>query len=262
MEIPHILQQLGFSDKEIKVYLTLLTGGPSSVRKLAKDADLNRGTVYDILKSLQVRGLVGMYQKHKKQFFMAEDPDVLLDTIDQQERKVSSLKRDMADILPELRSLYVHGGSKPVVKYYEGEKGVSIILRDVLTTMHANLEKTYSVYSSMSLREYLYKEFPHFTRERIERRIHVNVIAVGAGGEEQPYSERRWLTQEAGSPTYSIIYGPKVAFFSLDKNDNPIGVLIEDERIAATERMIFNHVWRTIGVEVKQKSEKVKARNV
>lgn len=262
MEIPHILQQLGFSDKEIKVYLTLLTGGPSSVRKLAKEADLNRGTVYDILKSLQRRGLIGMYQKHKRQFFMAEDPDVLLDTIDQQERKVSSLKRDMADALPELRSLYVHGGSKPVVKYYEGEKGVNIILRDVLTTMHGNPEKTYSVYSSMSLRQYLYKEFPHFTKERIERRIHVNVIAVGAGGEEQPYSERRWLTQEAGSPTYSIIYGPKVAFFSLDKNDNPIGVLIEDERIAATERMIFNHVWRTLGVEVKQKKMKVKARNV
>ncbi len=262
MEIPHILQQLGFSDKEIKVYLTLLTGGPSSVRKLAKDADLNRGTVYDILKGLQRRGLVGMYQKHKKQFFMAEDPDALLDTVDQQERKVASLKRDMADALPELRSLYVHGGSKPVVKYYEGEKGVNIILRDVLTTMHGNPEKTYSVYSSMSLRQYLYKEFPSFTKERIERRIHVNVIAIGAGGADQPYSERRWLTQEEGSPTYSIIYGPKVAFFSLDKNDNPIGVLIEDERIAATERMIFDHVWRTLGVETAEKKVKVKAKSI
>lgn len=262
MEIPHILQQLGFSDKEIKVYLTLLTGGPSSVRKLAKDSDLNRGTVYDILKSLQGRGLVGMYQKHKKQFFMAEDPNTLLDTIDQQERKVASLKRDMADVLPELRSLYVHSGSKPVVKYYEGEKGVQIILRDVLTTMHENAEKTYSVYSSMSLRRYLYKEFPNFTKERIERRIHVNVIAIGAGGSEQPYSERRWLTQEEGSPTYSIIYGSKVAFLSLDKNDDPIGVLIEDGRIAATERMIFEHVWRTLGVVVERKQEKVKVRGI
>ena len=29
MEIPHILQSLGFSDKEIRIYLTLLSGGPS-----------------------------------------------------------------------------------------------------------------------------------------------------------------------------------------------------------------------------------------
>lgn len=252
MELPHILNRLGFSEKEIRVYLVLLSGGPSSVRKLAKDTELNRGSVYDVLKSLQKRGVVGMYQKHKKQFFMAEDPDKLSDVIDRREREVVSLKHHMAEALPELRSLYVHGGSKPVVKYYEGEKGVNIILRDVLKVMNDANDRLYRVYSAMSLREYLYKEFPHFTKERIERRIHVNVIAVGPGGEDQPYAERRWLTEERGAPTYSIIYGPKVAFFSLSDGGMPLGVLIEDVRIAETERMVFDHVWR--GLEVSETS--------
>lgn len=249
MEIPHILQQLGYNEKEIRVYLTLLTGGPSSVRKLAKETGINRGTVYEVLKTLQKAGLIGMYQKHKKQFFVAEDPEKLVDVIDRKEKAVAALKRDLAESLPELRSLYAHGGAKPTVKYYEGNKGITIILNDVLRTMAVQEDRSYRVYSSIALREYLYKEFPHFTKERIARRLHVRVIAVGAGGEDQPLAERRWLSQKDGSPTYSIIYGPKVAFFSLGPNDTPLGVLIEDASVAETERMIFDHVWDSLKKE-------------
>ena len=108
MEIPHILQQLGFNDKEIKVYLTLLSGHRPCVRSPPKDTGINRGSVYEVLKSLQKEGLAGMYQKHKKQFFLAEDPQKLVEVIEHKERSVSGLKRDLAEMLPELRSLYVH----------------------------------------------------------------------------------------------------------------------------------------------------------
>jgi hypothetical protein len=146
-----------------------------------------------------------------------------------------------------MRSLYVHGGMKPVVKYFEGIKGVNIILRDVLTTMSELKEnKLYRVYSSIRLREHLYKEYANFTKERVERQLQVRAIAIGPGGDEQPLAERRWLSMEKGSPTYTIIYGPKVAHFSLDKGGNPLGVLIEDSGIAETERMIFDHVWDSL----------------
>lgn len=246
MEIPHILQQLGFSDKEIRVYLTLLSGGPSSVRRLAKDTELNRGTVYEILKSLQKRSIAGMYQKHKKQFFIAEDPEKLIEVIARQEQAVVGLKRHLAEALPELKSLYVHGGAKPTVKYYEGSKGVTVILDDLLRTMADQSDKLYRVYSSIALREYLYREYPHFTKERINRRLNVRVIAIGAGGDDQPLAERRWLSAKKSAPTYSIIYGSKVAFFSLDATGSPLGVLIEDAGVAETERMIFDHVWDSL----------------
>ncbi len=243
MEIQPLLQQLGFSDKESRVYLALLSGGPSSVRRLADHSDMNRGSVYDVLKSLQRMGVVGFYQKHKKQFFMAEDPEKLVDAVERREQSFAALRRRLAELLPEIRSLYVHGGAKPVVKYYEGEKGVSLILRDVLQTMSEHPDKLYRVYSSAALRESLYKEFPHFTKERIARGLKVRVVAIGPGGEDSPQAERRWLSEKAGAPTYSIIYGPKVAFFSLDKSNLPLGVLIEDSGIAETERLVFDHLW-------------------
>lgn len=246
MEIPHILRSLGFTDKEIRVYLTLLSGGPTSVRKLAKDTDVNRGTVYEILKSLQEKGLAGMYHKHKKQFFLAEDPDILMEVTERKERSVAALKRELAEALPELRSLHAHGGSKPTVKFYEGHKGCTIILNDILRTMTEEEDKTYRAYSSVTLRDYLYRDFPNFTKERIARRLHVRVIAIGAGGDDQPLAERRWLSEKKGSPTYSIIYGPKVAFFSLGANETPQGILVEDAAVAETERLIFDRVWETL----------------
>lgn len=256
MDVSYLLRRLGLSDKEIGIYLTLLTEGPSSVRKLAKESEINRGTAYDALKSLQKSGLVGMYQKHKKQFFVAEDPGKLAELIEQREQALSSMKRHVADVLPELRSLYVHGGMKPVVKYYEGAKGVRIILRDLLTTMSEGTERRlYRVYSSAGLREYMYKEFPDFTKERIKRDIEVRAIAVGAGGEDQPLAERRWIRAEGSSFTYTLIYGQKVAFISLGEKDQIHGVLIEDPRITETERMVFDHVWMTLGSS-EQKGER------
>ena len=246
MEIPLILRSLGFNDKEIRVYLMLLSGGPSSVRKLSKDTDINRGTVYEILKALQEKGLAGMYHKHKKQFFLAEDPEKLMEVTERKERSVAALKRDLAEVLPELRSLHSHGGAKPTVKYYEGHKGCTIILNDILSTMSHQEDKTYRAYSSVALRDYLYRDFPNFTKERIAKRLNVRVIAIGAGGDDQPLAERRWLSEKKGSPTYSIIYGPKVAFFSLGANDTPLGILVEDAAVAETERLIFDRVWTTL----------------
>ena len=59
--------------------------------------------------------------------------------------------------------------------------------------MSEETDKTYRAYSSAALRDYLYRGFPQFTKERIARRLKVSVIAIGAGGDDQPLAERRWL---------------------------------------------------------------------
>jgi HTH-type transcriptional regulator, sugar sensing transcriptional regulator len=246
MEFPQILRQLGFSEREIKTYLVLLAAGPGPVRRIAKDAELARSATQDALVGLEKRHLVRSYRKHKKEFFSAEDPETLMAVAERQEQSISTLKRGLTEALPELRSLYAHGGSRPTVKYFEGAKGVALILEDVLRVMGGQENKMYRVCSSLALRDQLYKEFPHFTKERIERHVSVRVIAAGSGGEEQPFSERRWLPKGVVSPTYKLIFGPKTAFISLGADGAPLGVLIEDESVAETERIIFDRLWDTL----------------
>ena len=79
--IESILKKIGLNDKEIRVYLTCLKLGPSSVRKIADNSEVNRGTAYDILRSLISLGLVTYYHQDKHQYFIAEDPARLKDTV-------------------------------------------------------------------------------------------------------------------------------------------------------------------------------------
>src|SRR3989339_141708 len=58
-----VLKKLGFTEKAARIYLTLISLGPSSVRNLAKKTEFNRGTVYDSLKWLRDVGVINYYEK-------------------------------------------------------------------------------------------------------------------------------------------------------------------------------------------------------
>ncbi len=246
MQINTILKKFGLSEKEVKVYLALLELGPVSVRKVAIKSGINRGTTYDILKSLIDLGLVSYFHKEKKQYFAAEDPQKIKDAIKNRQKELVNIEKQVDELIPELRSLFVRAGEKPVARYYEGHKGIKNILQDLLDVMGEAEEKEYFVYSSSNIREYLYKHFSNFTEERIEKGIKVKVAAIGEGGELQGLDERKWISKKQGAPTYILIYDNKVAFISIDSFDNPLGVIIEDEGIAETQKIIFKNIWNNL----------------
>lgn len=239
----NVLKDIGLSDKEVDIYLTILQLGPSPVRRLAERAGINRGTAYDILKSLQDRGLVSYYDRSKRRYFVAENPDKLRQAIDSRQHELVQTLERLDDILPELQSIYNNAGDKPVSRYYEGSSGVKTILMDVIETMKRGDDKEYYVYSSAGIRKYLYEAFPNFNNERLVANIRVKVLAIGEGGELAGLDERRWLTKDEGAPTYILIYTNKVAMISVDSADQPRGVLIEDPALFQTHKKLFEWSW-------------------
>jgi len=246
MPIINILKQLGFSEKETQVYLALLNLGPAPVRQIAQKAQINRGTTYDILKSLIKRGLVSYYHQDRHQYFLAEDPDKLKDYLEDRRKELDAVKQQMENVIPEMKSIYNKAGQKPVARYYEGTRAIKTILQDVLKIMNEAEEKEYYVYSSSDVRAYLYKDFPNFAKERVRLSIKVKAIAIGSGGALWGLDERRWLSKKEGSPTYIIIYDKKVALISLSPDKVPHGVIIEDKNIFATQKIIFESLWKNL----------------
>lgn len=247
MEIRAYLKDFGLSEKEIEIYLSLLKGGAQPVRKIAADTGINRGTTYDILKSLIAQGLVSYHHKKTHQYFVAEDPEKLSEAISQKEKQLSVLRGKLTSFIPELKSLYHKAGGKPVARFYEGVKGVRTVLADVLDTCEA-VKEGYCAYSSADVRPYLHAAYPRFTEERIQRGVEVKVIAIGEGGQLKGLDARRWLTKEAkvSAPTYTLIYGGKAAVISVSDAKEPYGMIIEDAGIAATQRFIFEWVWEQL----------------
>ncbi len=241
------LRKFGLKDKEIKIYLTLLTLGPSSVRKIALEANINRGTGYDILKKLIEMGLVSHYEKKSYQYFVPEDPAKIIDILEERKKEITRTKKEILKTIPDLQLLYSNITQKPFVKFYEGYSGAKEILRDVLSTVSKLENKEYFVYSAESIREYLYKSFKDFSEERIKKGVRVKVIAFGKGGKLRGKDERKWLNNISESaPNYIIIYGNKVAFISIGPAGEPLGTIIEDKATSQMQKVIFKYLWESI----------------
>jgi sugar-specific transcriptional regulator TrmB len=240
-----VLKKLGFSDKFSTVYLTLLRLGPSSIRKLAEMTGLNRGVVYEALKWLQQRNLVTFYEKEAKQYFVVEDPDRLRGLVEDREQELEEMKDKLEYVIPELRSVHDKGGERPVARYYQ-EDEVREILEDILEACSENQEKLYRVYSTAGIREYVYRDFHDYSSIRITRGISVKVIACGEGGELRGLDERKWLQVCSTTPTYIIIYAGKTAYMSLNAKNELVGVVIENEGIYQTQKIIFDELWNKL----------------
>lgn len=242
------LEKMGLSEKEIRIYMALLSMGPTAIRKIAEKANVNRGTTYELLKKLQHLGLVSYFHQGKQQHFVAEDPRVLSNILQRKKTEIGEAENNLTKIISELSSLSKISNSRPIIKFYENYSGVRTILEDVLHSTVNFPTKDYAVYSSSSIRPYLYHTdaFPNFTEKRIKKKIHVRTISIGSGGTVQGKDERKWLTKKEGAPTYTLLYAGKVAMISLGLQNIPHGLIIEDETIYKTQRLIFDSLWRTL----------------
>lgn len=240
-----ILKKLGFSDKSATVYLALLRLGPSSVRNLAEFCNLNRGTTYDTLKWLQAEGVVDFYQKDTKQYFVAQKPEKLKEILGRRDIELHEVEKDLERMIPELQALHSAGGDRPVARYLEkGE--LHQILEDILETCEQSDDQLYRMYSSASVREYLYKDFPTFSDARISKGIKVHVIAIGRGGELRGLDERKYIQTDNDSSTCIIIYPGKTAYVSLNAKKEPVGVVVENDGIYETQKLIFDNLWDSL----------------
>jgi sugar-specific transcriptional regulator TrmB len=248
MQIQSILKDFGLSEKEIAVYLALVELGPSSVRDISTKSKVNRGTSYDILKSLIALGVVSYYNKEAKQYFVAEQPEKLLLAIDQKKEDLERVRQNIESSLPLIKTLFEKQGGKPAVKLYEGLRGIRIILEDVLESVAAQQDKEYYVYSSSTVRKNVHEAMPDFSKKRIKQGVKVKTIALGEGGQLNGLDERKWMqpAQKNLKSTYELIYAGKVAHISLDDTENPVGVVIQNQEIYETQKMIFEFNWENL----------------
>jgi len=241
------LQALDLSSRQVTVYRALLRLGPASIRDVAVEAGVNRGTTYETLKELATRGLVSYFPKGKRRVFQAEDPERLLQLGESKQQAIThAMDQLRRDIIPALKSDQPEF-SPGNVRFYEGDDGVELVLRDLLDSTEGLEDPSYSVISTKTLREHLYRPFPNFTRQRVQRGIRVRVIAVGEGGDEAELAERKWLPPSAPTDaSYIAIYPPKVAIITLSQQNYPVVIVIDSPAIASTQQLMFDTLWQRL----------------
>ena len=100
------LRKLGLTEKEVRVYLAGLELGPSSVLNIAQKAGLARPTTYEIIKSLENKGLFAETKQKKKRYFVAQSPERILGLLRVQKKEIEEKEREFIKIISALESKY------------------------------------------------------------------------------------------------------------------------------------------------------------
>lgn len=238
------LQELGLSEHEAAIYLTVLRNGEASAGVILDEVKLHREQVYRALKRLVDNGLLSHYTKRKRGYYSAIDPQVLVSKM--------KAKIDVAEALqPYLKELHL---KRPqVIQVTEGVEAYRMMFEDILTTVGKDGE--YLVMSGAGKGFYeLTKDFyPKYAKLFSKRNISLRMTAY----EGENFSEQikiqeplriRIIPGSYAVPVATAIYGNKVAIEILDPENLAI-VTIENEKIAAGYRHTFETLWN-LGKEI------------
>jgi sugar-specific transcriptional regulator TrmB len=248
------LIELGFNEKEAKVYLALLELGPATATQIARKAKINRTTSYDILDSLAGDGLINLIGETKIQKYAAESPEKVIKFL---ENKIAKTKEQLSlaqTLLPQLLSIY-GVKEKPKVKFYEGVDGMQEAFEDTLTAKNEIIgyavgEDIFKALTEKYVRDYF--------RRRIQKNISARFIAPNT-------PESRAVAINDAKEMRTTILVPKEKFYfsiEIDIYNNKImmaswrekfAIIIESEEITNAQRKIFELAWE--GAKSMQKSE-------
>jgi sugar-specific transcriptional regulator TrmB len=129
------LQELGFSEKEVVVYLALLEMGSAIASDIAKKAKLNRSTTYVILESLEKRGLISVTDRRGATLYNSTPPEQLIQYLEGVAKRYSGLASEAKKLLPELKFSRRESAPAPRVQLFEGSEGVKTVYEDTLASL-------------------------------------------------------------------------------------------------------------------------------
>lgn len=244
MEHSKFLEKLGLSAHESSVYLALLEYGKMGVSGIAVKTGCYRTVVYDALGGLMREGLVATTLKGKYKVYAAESPTKL-------EQKFLELSNHFDEEIAFLSTLNKQSDTRrPVVKYVEGEKGITAVNDDVVMTLKKG--EVYYRYSSAIVtntdkrKNYLSRKYRLLRdQKQLERKVITN--APNKAG-KRPRFEREVKVVPPDFDLFEynisqIIYGDKVAV--LDYNSET-AVIIENPAIAKFQKKIFELLFRKL----------------
>ena len=176
MKDTKILQELGLTDGEIKVYFALFELGETTVGPISKKSRVTHAKVYPILDKLIEKGLVSHTIKDGRKNFSATNPHSLLEFVDNKVRRLEEEKIKIKDIIPSLLAKQKELEKIQYSRVFEGFRGLRSLFYDLFGS---NKEKTEICVLGLNelLKEKSFISFFRFYHDlRIENKIKLKLI--------------------------------------------------------------------------------------
>lgn len=239
-----VLVSYGLSPNESRVYLAMIESGHSTILEISKAAEIKRSTVYVTMEELINKNLVKTIIKGKKKYYLPEDPEKMLDLLDQKKEAINK-------IIPHLKNQFVSTSERPVINFYEGKEGVRIVYKEALSSK----EETLWYGSSKDQKEEFYDYYLGMLQVRVNnpnfKGLRDIVNETRADKEyakiQNSYKDSRIQVRTLKDGLFfmntdNIIYDNKLAILSIKKNY--FVTIIENQDIVNTYRTLFELAWK------------------
>ncbi len=243
-----LLEDLGLSRGEAKVYLTLLDLGMATTGPIAKFSTISPSKVYKILDKLSARGLVSHVLIGKTKHFKPANPKTVLDLIQQKKSEMEEKERQFQTILPQLQKQLIQSQKKAQAEIYEGFSGLKTVFDEILNTSKKDDELlTIGIPRATGI---VQRYFIHFFKKQAKIGFKIKAIfnenaRVTANERKNGKTSFRFMPKNVITPAVINIYRDRTIVNIRSEGEQLFTFVITSKETADSFRDYFKLLWKT-----------------
>ncbi len=247
MRIENILEDIGLTKNEIKIYLALLELGSTTTGPIIKKTGIHTSKVYDGLQRLANKGLVSYVIIANTKHFKAVNPNRITDFLNEKKSKIVEQETEIKKIIPELILKQRPLNDETEAEIFRGWKGMETVYR----MMRDNLKRgdiNYVFGASKGENEeqviiFFTKHLKILAKKRVKQKIIYNEAARGNIPENLKHPKLFLVKHlQNTTPAEINIWLDKVMIVLLTKK--PTVILINNKKVAESFKQYFEVMWK------------------
>ena len=248
--IERFLAQLGLTDLETKLVISLVEKGAQTTLGLSKNTEINRTKVYRLLEEMKRRGLVEEVVDENRRLVKAVDLHQLDLLVKQEESKAKALR----DIFPNISSFILSSQetSQPGTRviFHRGVDGIRQMIWNTLQAKSELVGYTYRQLDEIVGEKFSQEWYDEWIARKLKMRdIHSDEYLRSKkeykGILYHPqHFESRYISEKILNINHQVdIYNDVVAYYNWFEGE-VFGVEIYNQKIVAMNKQLFEIVWK------------------
>jgi len=235
-----ILEELGLTQSEVKIYLTLLELGSSSAGHILEKSRLQNSVMHRALNTLIEKGLINYILEGRRKIYQATDPENFYNFMDEKKRRFD-------EILPDLKQKQEFAEVKESAAIYKGIRGIKevySILRNAKAKEYITFGGGHPCVDRMGATWWINHHLKRIKNKLPARQVW-DITVVDFGEEKfinHPLTNVKYLPAEFAHFQETAIVGEYVAITLF--TENPYSILIKDKGVADGYRKHFEIMWK------------------
>jgi HTH-type transcriptional regulator, sugar sensing transcriptional regulator len=242
-----ILEDIGLTEGETKVYLALIHLGQSTSGPITDKSGVSRSKIYNILERLIQKGFVSYIIKEKTRHYLAEDPVKIRGYLDRREDEFASQRKEIDKLIPRLELQKQLEKTRSEAQIYKGFKGVQAITDHVYSRLRKG-DLFYNIgvpsYQEDIYHAYWHKDHLRRIKAGIKCKLLFNIRTpkeVLKNRNSYKDCEARYMPIRIETPTWILVY--KDVSVIIMQGDETMAIEIVNKQIADSFKQYFEAFW-------------------